>query len=153
MPKFWLKALGMGMGKPGEPLEPGEPLRDDWTELDNGLLKRRVMFPRRPSVERGDRIVYYSAGRGRGLIFAEGEVTSYPYEERSDRRPRYPWWVDVRLDLGCDFIHDGVPLETLSVDGRDLRRLMRRRSHIRLTPREYEAAIRALQTVTASAGA
>ncbi len=77
-------------------------------------------------------------------------MTSYAYEEHTDRRPRYPWWVDIRLDLSCDFVHDGVPLETLSVDGRDLRRLMRRRSHIRLTRKEYEAAVRALRTPRAA---
>lgn len=136
MPNFWLKALGMG--------ERGEPLRDDWTNLEDGLLEHRVMFPRRPSVERGDRIVYYAAGRERRLIFAEGEATSYPYHEGRDKRPQYPWWVNLRIDLKRDFIHDGVPLDALSVDGRDLPKLMRRRSHIKLSRKEYEAAIRVL---------
>lgn len=136
MPSRWLKALGMGAR--------GEPLRNDWMEYENGLLERRVMFPRRPNAAPGDRIVYYAAGRNRRLIFAEREVTSNPYDERFDKLPHYQWWVDVRLDLKRDFIHQGVRLDVISGDGRELSRLMRRRSHIRPTPKEYEAAKRAL---------
>jgi hypothetical protein len=102
------------------------------------------MFPRRPNVERGDRIVYYAPGWK--LVFAEGEATSYPYEERSDKLPHYSWWVNIRLELKRDVVHDGIPLDALSVDGRDLPLRMLRRSHIKLTPKEHDAAVRALRS-------
>jgi len=138
MTDFWLKALGTGT----------ERLVDAWADKKHGAgrktLDKAVMFPRRPSIARGDRIVYSAAGSG--LVFAEGEVVSFPYEDDSfsDSTRRYPWWVNVRIDHRREFIHDGVPLDALSVDGRNLRKLMRRRSHVRLSPKEYRAALDAL---------
>ena len=32
----------------------------------------------------------------------------------------WPWCVDVHLNHSTRFIHDGVPLDDLSVDGRNL---------------------------------
>ncbi len=137
MPDLWLKTLGLGMLR----------APDDWANRPHGprkvKLDQAVMFPHRPSVMPGDRLVYYAAGWG--VIFAEGEAISVPYEDRSyvEAGRTWPWWVNVRLDHRREFIHDGVPLDAISV-GRDLRRLMRRRSHIRLTRAEYDAAVRVL---------
>lgn len=130
--KFWLKVLGGG----------GEPLRDDWMEYENGLLERKVMYPRRPSVVRGDRIVYYAAGWRR--IFAEGEASSEPYREQSQQHARFPWWVNVHLGLVRTFIREGVLLDSISVDGRNLAMAVRQAMHIRLRSREYESTVRAL---------
>lgn len=154
MQEFWLKALGMGPrdDSPGS-IQHGERISYNWVEaerqrgllekLDNGSLTYRVLFRRQPrSIERGDRIVFYAPGWK--LVFAEGEVISYPYNEPSDRFPHFTWCVNVRVDRKRDFIHDGIPLNALSVDGRDLPLRMLRRSHIRLTQSEYEAAKRAL---------
>ena len=77
--------------------------------------------------------------------YPAGEVTSYPYQAESPTETHWPWRVNVRLDWRKPFIHEGVALEGLSVDGRDLRRSMRRRSHIRLSEKEYEVAVNALR--------
>jgi hypothetical protein len=50
----------------------------------------------------------------------------------------------VTLPIFVDFIHDGVPLDELNVDGRYLRESIKQHSHIRLTPAEYEAAVEQL---------
>lgn len=141
MATFWLKALGLS----------GHPVQDDWANKlhyghQKAQLDKRVMFPRKPRIKPGDRLVYYAVGNG--VIFAEGEALSIPYEEESfigpDKRP-YPWWVNMRIDHRREFIHDGIPLNDISVGERELSRLMRRRSHIRLTRAEYNAAVRALK--------
>lgn len=139
MPTFWLKALGVS----------GSPMSDHWGTKKNppfgATLYEKVMFSRKPSIKQEDRLVYYAVGKG--VIIAEGEAISIPYEakgfEGSDKRP-YPWWVNVRIDRSREFIHDGTPLEQISVGDRELSRIMRRRSHIRLTRAEYNAAVRAL---------
>lgn len=139
MATLWLKALGLN----------GYPVVDDWANKLHGpqkaTLDKKVMFPRKPHIKPGDRLVYYAVGKG--VIFAEGEALSIPYEDQpivaQDGRP-YPWWVDVRIDHRRTFVHQGIPLNTISVSDRQLSLLMRRRSHIRLTRAEYNAAVRAL---------
>jgi len=131
--EYWLKALGMGAR--------GQQMPDDWRSIT--VLTHAATFGREPSVKAGDGIVYYASGKG--LVFAAGDVTSYPYRAESPTETDWPWRVNVRLDWSVDYIHEGVPLEDLNVNGRDLRRSMRRRSHIRLSEKEYEAAVNALR--------
>jgi hypothetical protein len=121
---------------------PEGQMPDDWRSIK--VLTHAATFGRHPSVKAGDGIVYYASGKG--LVFAAGEVTSYPYEAESPTETHWPWRVNVRLDWSKPFIHEGVALENLNVDGRDLRVSMRRRSHIRLSEKEYEAAIAALKS-------
>ena len=130
MKEFWLKALGTT----------ADPMPDDWRSIT--VLTHSATFGRHPSVKAGDGIVYYATGKG--LVFAAGLVTSYPYQAESPTETHWPWRVNVRLDHQKDFIHDGVPLEDLSVGERDLKVSMRRRSHIRLSQAEYDAAVGAL---------
>jgi hypothetical protein len=89
-----------------------------------------------------DAIVYYGAGYG--VVFAAGKTTSIPWDEKSDDSP-WPFRVRVDLSIALDFIHDCVPLDDMSVDGRNLRASVRQHSHIRLTEREYQAALKALR--------
>ena len=131
--EFWLKALGMGAR--------GQRMPDDWRSII--VLTHAATFSREPSLKAGDGIVYY--GSGWGLIFAAGVVTSYPYRSDDPSDADWPWRVNVRLDWQKEWIHDGPPLETLNVGDRDVRVSMRRRSHIRLTEDEYNAAVAALQ--------
>lgn len=132
--EYWLKAFGKGARV--------AQMRDDWrsiTELTACATSRR-----RSSMKTGDRIVYYAAGSG--VLFAAGTVTSRAYLKPRDSEDVWPWKVDVTLDDECslDFIRHGVPLQTASVDGRDLGRSIRQKSHIRLTEKEHRAAIDAL---------
>jgi hypothetical protein len=74
-------------------------------------------------------------------------VKSYAYFKTDDGQKKWPWRVNVELDEAYvrDFIHDGVPLDVLNVDGRDFGMLMRRRSHMKLSDEEYQAALDALR--------
>jgi EVE domain-containing protein len=111
---------------------------DDWRQIK--VLTQAATFRRRPSIKTGDKIVYYAAGWG--LVFAAGTVTSHPYYDPEDQP--WAWKVDVDVEMYRTFIHEGVALDGLSVDGRELTRSMRRRSHLRLSEAEYREAIRLL---------
>ena len=72
-------------------------------------------------------------------MFAVYEAISLPYQE--DPPDPWGWHVKVKPVIDLDFVHDGVPLENLNVDGRDLRRSIRQHSAIRLTEIEGNAAL------------
>ena len=124
--EYWLKALGTS----------SDPMPDDWRSIK--VLTHAATFGRHPSVKAGDGI-YYATGKG--VIFAAGDVTSYPYQAESPTETHWSWRVNVRLDHQKDFIHNGASLDDLSVDGRDLRKSIRQQSHVRLSKAEYDAAI------------
>src|SRR4051794_39263487 len=105
---YWLKGLGGGARE--------QLLRDDWQNERAGLLLRSATFGRRPAMRTGDGIVYYAVGHR--VIFAAGSVTSLPWKEESHDDTRWPWRVRVNLPLLVQFVHDGVPLDELNVDGR-----------------------------------
>lgn len=130
----WIKSLGMGAR--------GHQLRDDWGNERGGLLHQALTFARRPGLAKGDGVVLYAAGVG--LIFAVGRVTSHPYRDEADTTD-WPWRVNIELDQSREFLHDGEPLEVLNVDGRDLRNVIKRRSHVRLSDAEFQSAVRALR--------
>ncbi|HET7484312.1 MAG TPA: hypothetical protein VFJ64_02940 [Solirubrobacterales bacterium] len=134
MSDHWLKALGMGAR--------GQQIPDDWSSVADGLFHNAITFAARPGLAKGDGVVLYAAGTG--LIFAVGSVTSYPYLAEEDATTGWPWRVNVKLDHWRQFIHDGEPLSALSVEDRDLRKVIKRRSHIRLSDAEYAAATQAL---------
>lgn len=131
----WIKSLGMGAR--------GERFQDDWTRYQKGFFMGAVTFKQEPSLRTGDGIVYY--GSGWGLVFAVGTVTSHPYRVDERWTADWPWVVKVALDHWCEFIHDGVPLDGLNVEERDLRDTIRRRSHIRLSDPEFKAATALLE--------
>ena len=88
----------------------------------------------------GDRLVYYAVGLG--VVFAVFEAISLHYQED----PSDPWgcYLKVTPIIEVDFVHDGVPLEDLNLDGRDLLRSIRQHSAIRLDDIEGKAALAAL---------
>lgn len=133
---FWLKALG----------STDDPLNDDWRRDREGLFLRGVTFARQPSVKTGDGVVFYATGTGR--IFACGSALSYPY--RQDGDTKWEWRVDMRMTHGVPYLHNGVPLERLNSDGRDHRIRIKRRSHVRLTEPEFEAACQLIPTLDVS---
>ncbi len=126
---YWLKLLGTT----------GHQMRDDW-QNEGERSKDFVASRKRMTMRPGDRIVCYATGIG--SVFAVGTVTSFPYEEPDDEG--FEWRVGVTLENPKEFLHEGVTLEQLNVDGRDLRKSIKRQSHIKLTPAEFEAAVRAL---------
>lgn len=124
---YWLKAFGLVQ----------TPLDDEWKRHKNGLLTRKATFPRRSGVRPGDTLVYYAVGQR--VVFGAYEATSLPFNAEPD--DPWGWHVKVGPIVDVDFVHDGVPLEALNVDGRDLRRSIRQHSAIRLTLVEGEAAV------------
>jgi hypothetical protein len=130
---YWLKALGGGLRE--------KLLRDDWMNERHGLLLHAATFSRRPGIRTGDGIVYYAAGHR--VFFAAGHALSLPYLDEDDET-RWPWRVNVKLRWTAEFVHDGIPIEHLNIDGRDLRDSIKQHSHIRLSEDEYAAAIKSL---------
>jgi hypothetical protein len=126
---YWLKLLGTA----------DHPMQDDWRNEGN-RSKDFVSSRKRMKMKPGDRIVCYATGIG--SVFAVGTVTSFPYKQADDEG--FEWRVGVELDKAKEFLHEGVPLDYLSVDGRDLRRSIKRQSYIKLVPVEFEAAAKAL---------
>ena len=133
--EYWLKSLGMGAR--------AEQMPDDWRRIRR--LTHAATFRRHPSVKTGDEIAYYASGKG--IVFATGRVRSHPYEAKEvGAESNWPWQVDVDIEESVEFIHNGVPLEDLNVGERDLRRSIRQKSHVRLTPAEYRAAVEGLRS-------
>jgi hypothetical protein len=126
----WIKSLGMGAR--------GERFQDDWTRFQDGFFRTAITFSREPSLRNGDGVVYY--GSGWGLVFAAGTVTSHPYRVDDAWTTEWPWVVNTALGHWREFIHDGVPLDSLNTGERDLRLIIKRRSHVRLSDAEFETA-------------
>jgi hypothetical protein len=128
----WLKMLGTTERQ----------MQDDW--LNEGKrMKDCVASRKRMSMRPGDGIALYATGRG--AVFAFGRVTSFAYQRPDPNDEGFEWCVNV--DLGSnyrDFLHEGVPLDLVSVDGRDLRKSIKQQSHIKLSPVEFDAIRRAL---------
>jgi hypothetical protein len=135
MPDNWIKALGMGVRE--------QQLPDEWGSVGDGLFHNAITFAAKPGLAKGDGVVLYASGTG--LVFAVGSVTSYPYLAEEDAATDWPWRVNVNLDHWREFLHDGEPLQALNVDDRDLRKVIKRRSHIRLSDAEFEAAVAVLR--------
>lgn len=130
----WIKSLGMS--------DPEHQIADDWGRVRDGLFHRSVTFATNSSLRPGHGIVLYASGTG--LFFAVGTVTSLPYKGGDDPESGWPWQVDVKLDHWRELVHEGEPLSTLDVDGRELARVIQRRSHVRLSQPEFDAAVAAL---------
>jgi hypothetical protein len=130
--KNWLKSLGYGAR--------GQQIPDRWDTIEDGLFRRAVIFPQRPSVQPGDGIVLYAAGTG--VFFAAGEATSWPYKH--DDTP-WPWRVDIELIASRDHVRNGVSLDALEVEERRHNIRIRRRSHVNLSQVEFDAAVEALR--------
>jgi hypothetical protein len=125
----WLKMLGTTEHQ----------MQDDWLNEED-RSKGFVASRKRMSMRPGDRLVYYATGIG--SVFAIATVTSFLYKQANAEG--FEWGVDVELQQHKQFLHEGLPLEVVSVDGRDLRQSIRRQSHIKLRPAEFEAAAKAL---------
>lgn len=134
----FLKVLGMG--------DRGEPLPQAWKSWQSGKLATTMIFPKGhgwPTVRKGDKIVYYAAGResdGYQRVFAIATAVGDPYEVSGSP---WPYQVDVAMDVERDLVSEGVLLRSINAN-RELMRSIRRQSHIHLQPHEYEEIVRAL---------
>jgi hypothetical protein len=78
------------------------------------------------------------------VVFAAGTVTSLPYPSTD---PEWPMQVNVELERGAGWLHEGIPLDRLNDGHRDLNVSIRRRSHIELTEAEYDNAVALLPPI------
>jgi len=121
----FLKVIGSGLNPCPEPYE--EPFAD-------------FSPSRRPrQIHEGDHLILYAAG-GRKSVFANARVTS---ELKVSDYPEWPHRLDIEYIVNVD-PRDGVPIDKVSID-RDLGRLVRRQSYIRLTMEEYNRAAALLE--------
>jgi hypothetical protein len=127
----WLKNVGTS----------ARPIEDAW-RVERDWLSRFVTSRQRMSMKPGDGIAYYATGLG--SVFAIGSVTSFVYERSEEEHGDFIWRVDVELTSWRDFVHEGIPLEHVSVEDRDLRGSIKQKSHIALSPPEFAAIASAL---------
>ena len=72
--------------------------------------------------------------------FAIGAATSLPYLVDYEWTQDRPWVVDVLLSAHATFLRKAFNVGDLSVAGRDVKRTMQRRSHLRLRADEFAEA-------------
>jgi hypothetical protein len=95
---------------------------------------------RRPrQIHEGDHLILYAAG-GRKRVFAVARVTS---ELKVSDFPDWPHRLDIEYLVNVS-PSDGVPIDAVSVE-RDLGKLVRRQSYVRLTMEEYNRAAALLE--------
>jgi hypothetical protein len=129
----WLKGIGHA----------GASLPEAWLADGRASILQRTGFPRRPRMERGDRLVYYAAGWRR--VFAVVEVVDEPTDKvRHTSNPtRWPWSVAVEALLVVPHLENAPPVEAMGVAARS----MSQQSHIRITEEHYERAVEAIAGV------
>ena len=129
---YWVKVAGTGE----EPFtEARRRARMERFERDGRLPS---LFPRRPRIARGDRLVVYASGSaaeyGEGRIFAVEEVLSH--EPEPSGRERWTWMVETRILLVAPSLAAAPAIREIGVSPKSLRQ----HSHIRLdTEKGYRA--------------
>jgi hypothetical protein len=133
---YWLKVAGSGDAPITDPNWWMAHLR--WSR-EHGDFSG---FPRRPTVEPGDRLVSYAAGSGQVFLaprfFAVAESISWP--ELSDHS-RWAWGVKTRMVVPGPLLTHAPTLHQLDVNTKSVRS----QSHIRLSEEqglEAEALLR-----------
>jgi hypothetical protein len=101
------------------------------------------LFPKRPRIERGDRLVVYASGSaslyGEGRFVAVEEVISG--EPEPSGHDRWRWRLHTRLVAAIDDLSHAPALREIGVSPKSLRQ----HSHIRLTDEQGERALELLQ--------
>src|SRR5689334_24849988 len=104
------------------------------------------LFPRRPRIERCDRLVVYASGSaalyGEGRFVAIEEVISDEPEPSGNERWR--WRLHTRLVAAVDELALAPALREIGVSPKSLRQ----HSHIRLTDEQGELALRLIEAVS-----
>jgi hypothetical protein len=101
------------------------------------------LFPKRPRIRRGDRLVVYASGSaslyGEGRFVAVEEVLSD--EPEPSGHERWRWRLRTRLVAAIDDLSHAPALREIGVSPKSLRQ----HSHIRLTDEQGERALELLQ--------
>jgi hypothetical protein len=97
------------------------------------------LFPKRPRIARGDRLVVYASGSaalyGEGRFVAVEEVVSD--EPEPSGHERWRWRLDTRLVAAVDELAMAPGLRDIGVSAKSLRQ----HSHIRLSDEQGNAAL------------
>jgi hypothetical protein len=98
------------------------------------------LFPKRPRIERGDRLEVYASGSaalyGEGRFVAVEEVLSH--EPEPSGHERWRWRLDTRLVAAVEQLASAPALREIGVSPKSLRQ----HSHIRLTDEQGLHALR-----------
>jgi hypothetical protein len=101
-------------------------------------VPHRSMFPKRPRIRQGDRLVVYASGSaaeyGEARFLAIEEVLSE--EPEPSGHDRWRWQLETRLLFGVEAIALAPALREIGVSPKSLRQ----HSHIRLTDEQGRAA-------------
>lgn len=123
--EYWIKVAGTGENA----------FTDDRWQDRRARFERDgrlpSLFPRRPRIARGDRLVVYASGSaaqyGEGRICAIEEVLSD--EPEPSGRERWTWMVETRLVCAAPSLAVAPALRDIGVSAKSLRQ----QSHIRLS--------------------
>jgi hypothetical protein len=116
--QHWLLVRGTGERPLAERVEPD--------------TLRRHSSTRRPSVQKGDIAICYASGWR--VIFAVVEVVGDPQNEPD--RTRWRWSFAIRPLVVLRDLREAPPVEAAGM----LPRSLGRRSYVRLTPQQFDAA-------------
>ena len=142
---WWLKTSGSG---------DSPHLAPDWAARLaswRGRYGSVSMFPRRPRIERGDRLVSYAAGShrefGESRIFLVEEVLSD--EPEPGPHDRWPWLVHTRPLIAGPGLDRCPEITEIGI----VRRSLGRHSHVRLSDEQGERAAALIARAAADHGA
>lgn len=143
--RWWIKVAGTGGSAYSQ---------ERWDERRAALRREgsgRSLFPKRPRIERGDRLVVYASGSaaryGEGRFVAVEEVVS-PEPEPSGHE-RWRWALETRLVAAVEDLAHAPALREIGVSPKSLRQ----HSHIRLSDQQGRDALRLLRDYAARAAA
>ena len=134
---WWVKVAGTGQAA---------YTQERWDERRRrmtGGATGSSLFPKRPRIEQGDRLVVYASGSaseyGEGRFVAIEEVVSH--EPEPSGNDRWRWRLDTRLLAAVDEIAAAPALREIGVSPKSLRQ----HSHIRLTEAQGVHALELLR--------
>ena len=135
---WWIKVAGTGEAAYTQ--ERWEERRERMRRDGSGPS----LFPKRPRIARGDRLVVYASGSaseyGEGRFFAVEEVLSD--EPEPSGHERWRWRLTTRLVAAVDDLAHAPALREIGVSPTSLRQ----HSHIRLSEEQGTTALRLLRT-------
>jgi hypothetical protein len=139
---WWIKVAGTGESA---------YTQQRWDERRSAMRadgSGRSLFPKRPRIARGDRLVVYASGSaaeyGEARFIAIEEVISD--EPEPSGHERWRWRLETRLVTSVERLAEAPALREIGVSPKSLRQ----HSHIRLTDAQGREAERLLARVRAT---
>jgi hypothetical protein len=140
---WWVKVAGTG-----ESAYTQERWDERRARLERPGATAPSLFPKRPRIRQGDRLVVYASGSaalyGEGRFVAVEQVVS-PEPEPSGHE-RWRWRLETRLVAAAEDLAAAPALREIGVSPKSLRQ----HSHIRLSDEQGLAALRLIAEATGS---